>query len=301
MPAAIAIPLALGIGGAAAGVGGAAISANASGKAASEQQQGEQQALDFQKQVYGQTQQDEQPYLDLGKVGASDLTAALPSLTQGFDPTAAGVPSQFNFDPTNLENTAGYQFARDQGDQGIERAATAAGGINGGTLKALDQYNVGLANQNESSIYNQQLAAYNTNYGNAFNTFESNQSNTYNRLMALIGTGSTAAGTLANAGSNFANAAGNTAVGSANAGAAGTVGAANAFSGGLTNSTNSITNGLLLQQLLGGAAPTSTSLTNASLTGGTNPVQQSGLLNPATLNLQNTPGVLSASGYGGAP
>lgn len=233
-----------------------------------------------------------------GQTGITDLNAALPSLTAGFDPTAAGVPSQFSFDPTNLSNTAGYQFALQQGDQGIERAASAAGGINGGTLKALDQYNVGEANQNEGQIYNQQLAGYNTNYGNAFNTFESNQANTYNRLYGLINTGQTAAGTLANAGSQYATAAGNTAVGSANAGAAGTVGTANAINSGLSGVGSSVTNALLLNQLLnpgGSAAPTPTGETSTQL----------GLATPLNPNayqsLQNTPGVVSGSGYGGTP
>ncbi len=221
----------------------------------------------------------------------------MPSLTAGFDPTAAGVPAQFSFDPTNLDNTAGYQFAVQQGDQGIQRAAAAAGGINGGTLKALDQYNVGEANQNESNIYNQQLAAYNTNYGNAYNTFEANQANTFNRLNSLINTGQTATGQLANAGQQFANAAGNTAVGSANAAAAGTIGQANAISSGLTGTSNSLTNGLLLNSLLGGSNGTTNSTGVNTATNGT--ASQLGLATP--LNLQNTPGVTSASGYGGNP
>lgn len=281
-----------------AGVGvlGAGISANAAGNAASEQQQGEANALNFQKQVYGQTQANEAPYQAIGETGASQLQTDLPQLTAGFDPTAEGVPAQFNFDPTNLANTAGYQFAVQQGDQGIDRAAEAAGGIGGGALKALDQYNVGEANQNEANIYGQQLGAYNTNYGNAFNTFETNQGNTYNRLMGLIGTGQTATGQLANAGANFGNAASNTAVGSANAAAAGTVGAANAINSGLTNSSNSLTNYALLNQLLNPtvAAPGISNPYTGASAYSSNPSNLAGLT-----NLQNTPTAIDSTGYTG--
>lgn len=289
--------VAVAIGGSALlGIGGAAISANAAGNAAGQQQQGEANALNFQKQVYGQTQANEQPYLDLGKTGTSDLTSALPSLTAGFDPTAAGVPSQFSFNGSDLANTPGYQFALQQGEQGINRAAAASGGINGGTQKALAQYDVGLADQNYNNAYGQQLGAYNTNYGNAFNTFETNQSNTFNRLYGLINSGQSAAGTLANAGTGFANAAGNTAVGSANAGAAGTVGAANAISSGLSGVGSSATNALLLQQLL---AKTPDPVTSQSLFNASPPTSaaNAGLFSPTSL--LNTPGAVSASGYGG--
>lgn len=286
--------------GAGTGLIGSAISANAAGNAASQQQQGEANALDFQKQVYGQTQANEAPYLAEGQTGLTDLNAALPSLTQGFDPTAAGVPAQFNFDPTNLQNTAGYQFAVDQGDQGIERAAAASGGIGGGALKALDQYNVGEANQNESNIFNQQLGTYGTNYTNAYNTFESNQANTYARLMGLIGTGQTATGQLANAGQQFANAAGNTAVGSANAAAAGTVGSANAINSGLSGVSSNLTNYALLNQLIGGGGSTPSTGVNAAGTGTASQLGLATPLNPtAALNLQNTPLTTSASAYSG--
>lgn len=46
-----------------------------------------------------------------------------------------------------LEATPGYQFSLSQGEQGIENAASASGGVSGNTLEALDQYNTGLADQ----------------------------------------------------------------------------------------------------------------------------------------------------------
>ena len=44
-----------------------------------------------------------------------------------------------------LAATPGYQFTQQQGEQGIVNQASAAGGISGNTLTALDQYNTGLA------------------------------------------------------------------------------------------------------------------------------------------------------------
>lgn len=278
------------------GVTGAAISANAAGNASSQEQQGEANALNFQKQVYGQTQADEAPYLALGTTGTTDLQSQLPSLTAGFDPTAAGVPAQFSFDGSQLADTPGYQFALQQGEQGIDRAAAASGGINGGTQKALAQYDVGLADQNYNNAYSQQLGAYNTNYGNAYNTFESNQSNTFNRLYSLINSGQSAAGTIAQAGTGFANAAGNAAVGSANAQAAGTVGTANALSSGLSGVGSSATNALLLQQLLNGGTTNSTGVNTATNT----TASQLGLATPVN-NPYLTPSTYSSSGYGATP
>ena len=282
-----------------AGVGlvGAGISANAAGKASSQQQAGEANALNFQKQVYGDTQANEAPYQAIGKQGTDALSSALPSLTKGFDPGAAGLPAQFSFNGSDLANTPGYQFTQQQQEQAIQRQAAAAGGINGGTLKSLAQYDTGLADQTYGNEYARQLAAYNTNYGNAFNTFETNQGNTYNRLMGLVGIGQTATGQLANAGTNFANAAGNTAVGSANAAAAGTVGSANAISSGLSGVGGNVTNTLLLNQLLGGGV--GSQVTPQSLYTASTPTSSAnaGLLSPTSL--LNTPGAVSASGYGG--
>lgn len=52
-----------------------------------------------------------------------------------------------------LQQTPGYQFALQQGDQGIVNQASTEGGISGNTLEALNKYNSGLA----SETYQQQL------------------------------------------------------------------------------------------------------------------------------------------------
>jgi len=46
-----------------------------------------------------------------------------------------------------LQSMPGYQFAQQQGEQGIVNAASTTGGVSGNTLEALDQFNTGLAQQ----------------------------------------------------------------------------------------------------------------------------------------------------------
>jgi hypothetical protein len=93
-----------------------------------------------------------------------------------------------------LENTPGYQFTQQQGEQGILNAASAAGGFSGNTATALDRYNTGLADQ----TYQQAL-------GNSLNAVELGQSAAAGQA-ANIGN---AANTISNAqiqqGTNIAN------------------------------------------------------------------------------------------------
>jgi hypothetical protein len=124
----------------------------------------------------------------------------------------------------------GYQFRLDQGELGIKRAASARGGqYSGATLKALANFNSGLASQE---------------YGNAYSRFNTDQTTNYNRLAGLAGTGQTAntavgnAGnsafnTIANAGNANANAQGQYLQNAGEARASGYVGTANAIGRGI--------------------------------------------------------------------
>ncbi len=70
---------------------------------------------------------------------------------------------------SEFQQSPGYQFARDQGLQAIQRSAAARGTLlTGGTLKALDQYGTGVANQDYNNYFNR---AYQTNQGNFNNQF----------------------------------------------------------------------------------------------------------------------------------
>jgi hypothetical protein len=154
-------------------------------------------------------------------LSAEGLTA--PGVTAG----APGGGSGQNTMLTTLQNTPGYQFALQQGLQGITDKATATGGVNGGnTLKALTAYGTGLADQ----TYQQQVQ----NYLSLAGLGES----------AAAGQGQLSLGT----GSNIAN----LLTGGAAAQAAGTVGSANAIGSGL----NGLSSNFLLASLLqGGSNP----------------------------------------------
>lgn len=82
----------------------------------------------------------------------------------------------------------GYQFSFDQGQQAVENSAAARGGVHSGaTMKALDRFGTGLANQEYGDYYNRLAAeagigqtavaqgnAAAQNYGNAASTLAQN-------------------------------------------------------------------------------------------------------------------------------
>jgi hypothetical protein len=85
----------------------------------------------------------------------------------------------------------GYEFGRQQGQQGIDRKTAAAGGrISGASLKAAAQYGNDYAT---------------TKYGDAYNRVNQARSDRLNRLAALAGIGQTATQQVGQAGQNSAN------------------------------------------------------------------------------------------------
>lgn len=80
------------------------------------------------------------PTSDIVGTGSS---TTIPAPSTPFDMTAL------------LRSTPGYDFSRSEGMRGIERSAAARGGLNSGaTLRALAQYNTGLADQTYNSYLN---------------------------------------------------------------------------------------------------------------------------------------------------
>lgn len=202
--------------------------ASAAKSAAQTQANAANHATDIQAQQFQQEQANQKPWLQAGQNALGTLTGQLPTLTQGFDPTSAGLPSNFSYSAADMQQDPAYQFAMQQGQQAIQRSAAAQGNaLGGGTLKALDQYATGTANQFYNQDYTRAQNTYQQNYGNAFNTFGTNQSNAFNRLASVAGVGQTANTQLGQAGQNYANQAGNNALAAGNAGSAGIIGASN--------------------------------------------------------------------------
>lgn len=148
--------------------------------------------------------------------------------------TATGTGANSLFQPGNTQSALdanrqtalnsfytdpGYEFARDEGIQAIDRSAAARGILNSGaTAKALERFGQGLADQQ---------------YGDY-----------YNRLAGLSGTGQTATQATANAASQYGANAGNALIKAGEANASGYIGAANAFNSGMSGVGNAITGGL---------------------------------------------------------
>lgn len=129
-----------------------------------------------------------------------------------------------NFTMADFQADPGTAFVQSQGEKAINRGALAAGRYNSGaTLKALDTFNTGLADQT---------------YGEAYNRFNQNQTKQFNELSGVAGTGQTATNTTGTLGANAAGAAGNALMSAGASTAAGAVGSANAFTGGISSGLN---------------------------------------------------------------
>jgi hypothetical protein len=215
---------------------------NAAGTAASQQVQAQQNGLAYEQNQFNSTNANYQPYVAAGQNALGTLESQMPALTEGFNPTAAGIPSTFSYGANQFQTDPGYQFALQQGQQAIHRSAAATGGaLGGGTMKALDQYTTGLASQQYGQAYQRAQNTYQQNYGNAFDTFETNQNNAFNRLSGTASMGLNATNQLANYGSQFANNAANIETNMGNALSAGTMGKYNAVNG-MVGGLNSLAN-----------------------------------------------------------
>jgi hypothetical protein len=141
------VAAALIVGGAA--VVGAGATAYAGSQAAGATQNASNASIAEQQTALQQQATLSQPYRDVG-------TAAIPQYENllGIGPNANSTTIQ-----QALAGTPGYQFTQQQGEQGILNAASAAGGVSGNTLTALDRYNTGLAdNTYQNAVNNAQGA-----------------------------------------------------------------------------------------------------------------------------------------------
>ena len=137
----------------------------------------------MKKQLLAQQQRSEQalqPYLNSGAEANSMLSQRLSSGDLG------GA-----FKPQDLQNDPGYQFNLTQGQQAIDRAQSARGGIfSGAALKEASDYATGLAENT---------------YQNAFNRDQQRQNSAYNMLAGQSGQGLNAAGAMTGVYDNIGN------------------------------------------------------------------------------------------------
>lgn len=119
----------------------------------------------------------------MGSIDPSYLTPFDKPFTLPSDatlPTYSG-PGAFSYAdfaaPTGKEITddPGYQFRQDEGRKSVEAGASARGLLNsGGTLSDILKFGQSLASQEFSNVFDRKLTAYNTNRGNAADSYAKN-------------------------------------------------------------------------------------------------------------------------------
>lgn len=196
---------------AAAVVGGAVVggiaTTMAGNKAADAQEAAANTASGTQLKMYNQNRADLAPYRQAGYTALNELgTETAPGGDLNRDFTLA----DFNADP-------GYQFRMDQGQQALERSASARGGLlSGGAGKALERYGQDYASNEYSSAYSR---------------FNNDRTTRFNRLSALSGIGQQATNTTTQQGASTANSIAENTLGAGNVQAANAVNTGNAVSG----------------------------------------------------------------------
>jgi len=154
--------------GAVAAIGGAYMTSQAAKQASSQQAQSQRNALDYSQGIYGQTQQNLQPWIGGGHQAYGSLLGMY-GLPGG---NAGGAQQAFH----DFQQTPFYQFPLQQGNLALNRQLAASGLTgSGAALKDATAYNQGYASQGLgqylgglSNISNlgQQSAAALGGYGN---------------------------------------------------------------------------------------------------------------------------------------
>jgi hypothetical protein len=146
----------------------------------------------------------------------------------GFKPTDPSQSEGFGslLRPFDAETFAqyqdpGYLFRKRQGEQSVLNSASAgSGALSGAALKDLMGFNQDLAS---------------TEYGNAFNRYQTQQGNIFQRLSGIANLGQSAAAGVGQQGTALATGAGQSLTNAGTAAGAGIVGATNALGGAASN------------------------------------------------------------------
>jgi hypothetical protein len=195
-------------------IGSAYMSSQAAGKAGDAYGRAAQQGIDYNKEMYGNILEQNQPYMDMGKKGLN-LYGQLADT--GYLTAQPSMDDMTRLMPN-------YQFGLNQGMGQFNAQANAAGGlISGNAIQGANQFAQGYARNS---------------LNDAFNQFQVNRSNVVSNVNALTGVGQNANQTVANmAGGTSANV-GNQLSSIGNAQASAIMGQSNAYSGQLNNLSN---------------------------------------------------------------
>ena len=166
---------------------------NASEKAANAQLGQEQKGLDFQKQVYGNTQANMAPYVGAGANATGELQNRLANYKQ---PNFNYTQPDFNFS-TYSDPGAEYQMA--QATKALNQSSLARGLAGGGIAKSIMAKNQEMAGTAYQGAYNRYLNNSNMRYQQAegdYNRNYANQNNILDRYNTLSQNGQNAAANL---------------------------------------------------------------------------------------------------------
>jgi hypothetical protein len=264
--------------------------------ASSQEVNQQQQALDFQKQMFSTQQANQAPYLAAGSTSLGQLMSDLQSGKLG--PGSLGAVPQFtgSFSAPTLaeaQQTPGYQFTAQQGSKGILQGAGAAGGaISGGTLKALDSFNAGLADSTYNDVFNRALQTYNTGLQGyqaqlqGYQTGANAQQQGFNQLLAPAQLGENATSNINQTGTQVSQNVGNLMSQIGQSEAAGTVGSSNALTAGVSGAASNAAQTAQWSQIL--------KLLNGGTTGGK-------AVTPTDLSLGANQPINWGTLYGGVP
>ena len=245
----------MGIGAAIAGAGalsagasiiGAKTSADAAKSAASTQAQAADEAAQATLSMYNQNVARVQPWVTAGQQALTELQGATGTQSDGSGNWQTS-PLLAPFQPTlsQLQQTPGYQFTLQQGEEAAQNGFAAQGlASSGAAQKGAINYAEGLAG---------------TTYQQQFQNYLTQNAQEYNMLSGLSSGGQAAAGTQSALGANAQTQANALTTSAAAATAGGTVGSANALTGGLSSLSSSAGNSALLYALTSGGAYSPTS------------------------------------------
>lgn len=158
----------------AVGVGAATLISNVVGnnKAKKAQEKAAKQQLSIQQAQYAQQQANMQPYLQSGQNALAKTNAVM------------------NGDYSGFENSPQYQYALQQGLQGVDRSAAAKGSLySGGQQADIVNYAQGLASQNLNNYLSQLNGMSNQGYSaaNSANNSSQNYANGATSVYGSIG------------------------------------------------------------------------------------------------------------------
>jgi uncharacterized protein CbrC (UPF0167 family) len=203
----ISVPAAIAISTAASGAIGAGASIYGANKAASSADK----AANLQRQQYGQTRADLEPYFAPGQEAVTNALSLAQSGPTGGGPDYTALAYKNlpgNMTQEQLEQTPGYQFTRDQGLKSVQSAAAARGlGVSGAALKGAAEYATGLANKTYLDQFNVRQKQFD-DYINLNTGQQGNLQNQFSRLNSIATLGANAAAGLGTQGTSAANNAG---------------------------------------------------------------------------------------------